>query len=122
MPRSGTTMTAMDGSSCASGGRGRHPTITQPPTTEPLYYLHYDHPSAGSGQAYGGVTTSIIPLTLTDRLYQGRPLDAKVSLVYHGAGRYYPLAGSGQVTRSSASVCSPIPAADSPPARFSIIP
>ncbi|MFZ5918027.1 MAG: hypothetical protein ACOYZ7_13885 [Chloroflexota bacterium] len=82
----------------------------------------YDALRLCSGQAYGGVTTSIIPLTLTDRLYQDRPLDAATDLVYHGAGRYYLRLCSGQTTRNSASVCSLIPAADSPPAYFSIIP
>jgi RHS repeat-associated protein len=39
--------------------------------------------------AYGGVIESTIPLTLTSRLYEGRPFDAATELVYHGGGRYY---------------------------------
>jgi hypothetical protein len=38
--------------------------------------------------AYGGVISNTIPLTLTDRLYEGRPFDAATDLVYHGAGKY----------------------------------
>jgi hypothetical protein len=68
-----------------------------------VYYLHGDHvgstvlltDQAGGFvgwafyDAYGTAITNTIPLTLTNRLYEGRLFDAGVNLVYHGAGRYY---------------------------------
>jgi hypothetical protein len=56
--------------------------------------------------AYGGVISNTIPLTLTSRLYEGRPFDAATDLVYHGGGRYYPSTSSGQATRNWANISS----------------
>ena len=68
-----------------------------------LYYVHSDllgstvAVSNDTGQAmgwvqyapYGEVLTSTLPVTLTDRLWRGQPLDASTELVYQGGGQYY---------------------------------